>query len=65
LEPEEGATPVIRELDLRIQIPILLKVAEALVVAAFCKENVRILADLKRYVDAQPKQRGRAAAGPS
>jgi len=23
---------------------------------AFCKENMRILAELKRYVEAQPKQ---------
>jgi hypothetical protein len=28
-----------------------------LVVYAFRKENVRILAELKRYVEAQPKQR--------
>jgi hypothetical protein len=46
-----------RALDLTIQIPGLLKVAEPLVVSAFRKENVRILAELKRYVEAQPKQR--------
>jgi len=51
-EPVEGATRVIRDLDLAIQIPGLLKVAEPLVVSAFRKENVRILAELKRYVEA-------------
>jgi hypothetical protein len=35
----------------------LLKLAEPLVVRASRKENVRILAELKRYVEAQPKQR--------
>jgi hypothetical protein len=51
------ATSVIRALDLAIQIPGLLEVAESLVVWVFPKENVRILAELKRYVEAQPKQR--------
>jgi uncharacterized protein YndB with AHSA1/START domain len=56
-EPVERATNVIRDLDLMIQIPGLLKLAEPLVVSAFRKESVRILAELKRYVEAQPKQR--------
>jgi carbon monoxide dehydrogenase subunit G len=56
LEPVERATRVIRDLDLTIQIPGLLKLAEPLVSSAFRKENVRILAELKRYVEAQPKQ---------
>jgi hypothetical protein len=55
-EPVERATFVIRDLDLTIQIPGLLKVAEPLVVWVF-RKNVRILAELKRYVEAQPKQR--------
>jgi hypothetical protein len=55
LEPVEGATNLIRALDLTIQIPGLLKVATPLVAWAFGKENVRILAELKRYVEAQPK----------
>jgi len=55
-KPVERATYVIRALDLTIQIPGLLKVAEPLVVWAFRKENGRILAELKRYVEAQPKQ---------
>ena len=54
LEPVERATSVIRDLDLTIQIPGLLKMAEPLVVSAIRKENVRILAELKRYVEAQP-----------
>ncbi len=54
-EPVELATSIIRALDLTIQISGLLKLAEPLVVYAFRKENVRILAELKRYVEAQPK----------
>jgi uncharacterized protein YndB with AHSA1/START domain len=61
-EPAERATWVVRDLDLTIQIPGLLKVAEPLVVFAFRKENVRILAELKRYVEAQPRPR---PGGPS
>jgi hypothetical protein len=56
-EPVQGATCVIRDLDLTIQIPGPLKVAEPLVVFAFRTENVRILAQLKRYVEAQAKER--------
>jgi hypothetical protein len=55
LEPEERATRVIRALDLAIEIPGLLKLAEPLVRHSFRKENVRMLAELKRYVEAQPK----------
>ena len=53
-EPVERATCVIRDLDLAIQIPSLRKLAEPLVVYVFRKENVRILAEMKRYVEAQP-----------
>jgi uncharacterized protein YndB with AHSA1/START domain len=60
LEPAEGGTFVIRELDLSIQMPALLKVAEPLVRYAFRRENVRILAELKRYVEARAK--GKAAS---
>jgi hypothetical protein len=63
LEPVERATSVIRALDLTIQIPGLLKLAESLVVSLFRKENVRILAELKRYVEAQPKQRDLGTVG--
>jgi uncharacterized protein YndB with AHSA1/START domain len=55
LEPVEGATRVVRDLDLTIQIPGPLKVADPLVARAFRKENARVLAELKRYVEAQPK----------
>jgi uncharacterized protein YndB with AHSA1/START domain len=54
-EPKEGGTYVIRAPELTIHIPGLLKVAEPLVVAAFRKENARILPALKQYVEAQPK----------
>jgi hypothetical protein len=56
-EPLERATYVIRNLNLTIQIPGPLQIAEPLVVYLFRKENVRILAELKRYVEAEPKQR--------
>ncbi len=56
-EPVERATSVVRDLDLTIQIPGLLKVAQPLVLLVFRKENVRILAKLKRYVEAQPQRR--------
>ena len=55
LEPVEGETLVLRELDLTIQIPGWIKIAEPFVLYAFRKENVRILAELKRYVEAQWK----------
>ncbi|MGB6946483.1 MAG: SRPBCC family protein [Bryobacteraceae bacterium] len=55
LEPVEGETFVLRELDLTIQIPGWMKIAEPFVLYAFRKENVRILAELKRYVEAQRK----------
>jgi len=54
-EPQDRGTFVNRQLDLTIQIPGLLKVAEPLVIWVFRKENVRILAELKRYMEAQPK----------
>jgi hypothetical protein len=52
-EPAEGATNVTRALDLSIEIPGLLRIAEPLVASAFRKENARILAELKRYVEGQ------------
>jgi hypothetical protein len=60
-EPVERATYVIRDLDLTIQIPGLLKGAEPYVVYVFLKENVRILAELIRYVEAQPTQGSRGS----
>jgi uncharacterized protein YndB with AHSA1/START domain len=56
-EPQERSTFVIRQFDLTIKIPGLLKVAEPLVIWVFRKENVRILAELRRYVEAQAKAR--------
>ncbi len=56
LEPVEGATNVIRDLDLSIEIPGLWKIAELFIVRAFRNENLRILAELKRHVETLPKQ---------
>jgi carbon monoxide dehydrogenase subunit G len=53
LEPDAGATTVTRVLDLTVAIPGPLRLAEPLVASAFRKENARILAELKRYVEAQ------------
>jgi uncharacterized protein YndB with AHSA1/START domain len=51
LEALQRTTFVSRDLDLAIQIPGLLKVAEPLVVYIFREENRRILAELKHYYD--------------
>ena len=53
LLPEASSTCVIRDLAMSMRVPLLLK---PFVVHAFRKENVRILAELKRYVEAQPQQ---------
>jgi uncharacterized protein YndB with AHSA1/START domain len=57
IEPVETATSVIRDLDLTINIPGFWKIAKPLIVRAFRKENERILAELKRYVEVLPPQR--------
>ena len=54
LEPVGNATSVVRDLELTIDIPGPLKLAEPLVASAFRKENARVLAELKRYVEALP-----------
>jgi hypothetical protein len=64
-EPIERATNVIRVLELTIQMPGLLKLAEPLVVHSFRKENVRLLPDLKRYLEAQLKEVARTRCGQS
>lgn len=56
LMPAGRMTCVVRDLELTIRIPGLLKLAKPLVVYGFRKENVRILAELKRYVETLPKQ---------
>ena len=63
LEPDGGATRVVRDLDLTIQMHGPLRVAEPLVAQALRRENLRILAELKRYVEAQPKQADFSAVG--
>jgi uncharacterized protein YndB with AHSA1/START domain len=51
-EPRGRGTLVIRELDLTIKMPGLMRLALPLVLYGFRKENVRMLAELKRYVEA-------------
>lgn len=55
LQAAGSATSVIRDLELTIEIPGPLKVAEPLVASAFRKENARVLAELKRYVETLPR----------
>jgi hypothetical protein len=50
-EPVERGTLVIRELDLTIEMPDIVKLAMPLVLYGFRKENVRMMAALKRYVE--------------
>lgn len=52
LEPDDTGTSVIRALDLVIRMPGLLKIVEPAVLLAFRKENLRILPELKRHVEA-------------
>ncbi len=55
LEAADGVTHVIRALDLAIDMPGVFKVAEPLIRQGFRKENQRIMAELKRYVEAQAR----------
>jgi uncharacterized protein YndB with AHSA1/START domain len=55
LEPVDGETLVLRELDLAIHMRGWMKIAEPFVLYAFRKDTVRILAELKRYVEARRK----------
>jgi len=54
-EPRNGGTFVDRQLDLTVEMPGLWKLAIPLVLYAFKKENRRIMAELKRYAESQPK----------
>ena len=63
IEPLERETRVIRDLDLTVQMPSLMRIAEPFVLRAFRAENVRILAELKRYVEAQARGKQIKAAG--
>jgi len=51
LAPAERATFVVRELDMAILLRGVWKLAHPLVVSGFRKENLRIMAELKRYVE--------------
>jgi hypothetical protein len=53
LGPVDRSTRVFRTLDLDIHIPGLWKVLQPLVVAAFRKENARVLRELQHYAEEQ------------
>ncbi len=46
-----GGTRVVRDLELTIEMPWWQRLAAPLIRAAFRKENVRLLAELKRHVE--------------
>ncbi len=50
-EPKDGGTFVIRELRLTWDLPGLFKIATPLLISGFRRENVRTLAQLKRYAE--------------
>lgn len=52
-EPKDGGTFIIRELDLIVSLTGLFKLASPYLLWAFRKENMRTLAELKRYVEAR------------
>ena len=58
LLPKERSTLVIRQLDLTVRMTGVLKLAMPIVLYAFRKENLRIMAEMKRFIEAQLKQQG-------
>jgi len=52
-EPRNGGTSVIRELRLTWDLPGLFKIATPLLILGFRRENLRTLAQLKRYAESQ------------
>jgi uncharacterized protein YndB with AHSA1/START domain len=52
-----SGTSVIRTLDFTIEMPFLLRIVKPIILSGLRKENIRILAELKRCVEAQPKTR--------
>jgi uncharacterized protein YndB with AHSA1/START domain len=52
-EPSQGGTAVLRELDLTIELRGPLKLLRPALLWGFRKENLRTMACLKRYVEAQ------------
>jgi hypothetical protein len=57
-ESNQGGTAVLRELDLAYDLRGPLRLLTPALVWGFRKENVRTLAHLKRYVEAQRKRPG-------
>lgn len=51
LEPRDGGTLVIRELRLAMDLPGAFKIATPFVIWSFRRENLRTLAQLKRYAE--------------
>jgi uncharacterized protein YndB with AHSA1/START domain len=55
LAPEAGTTVVVRTLDLTIEMRGWQKLALPFVLQGFRKENLRIMAELKRYIEGPPR----------
>ena len=65
LEPRDAVTQVTRWLVLDITMPAVVRPLRPLVTASFDKENLRTMAALKRYAEAQPPGHEAAAGQPS
>ena len=53
IEPQDGASAVSRWLVLDVRMPLVFRPLRPLVTASFDKENLRTMAALKRYAEAQ------------
>ena len=54
LEPEAQGTRVVRRLDFTVDTPVLLRWATPIILHGLRREILRILAELRRYVETRP-----------
>ncbi|MFY9745328.1 MAG: SRPBCC family protein [Acidobacteriaceae bacterium] len=55
-EPAGKTTNVVRALDFTIEMPLLFRLVQPIIVSGLRKENLRTLAELKRYVESLSQQ---------
>jgi hypothetical protein len=60
-EPVGQTTNVVRTLDFAIEIPFLLRFTRRIIIKGLRKENIRILSELKGYVESQNNNRSLSA----
>jgi hypothetical protein len=58
LEADDGTTTVTRWLILDIAMPVFFRPLRPLITRSFDKENVRTMASLKAYAEANPEDNG-------